>query len=343
MIWGGQYVPAKQEEDEMRTSFDSIDERAIRHMASSQTLLLGGEAQEASVIDTESTAPLTLRETLRLSFEFCLLWSLANYFVSACLQYTTVASSTILTSTSSVFTLLFGALFGVEMFTLRKTFGIVASLAGIVLISTIDMSGHSNDDEHRGDFPEKTPQEMAIGNCLALISAVMYGTYAVLMKKRIADESRINMPLFFGLVGVVNFFLLWPGFIILHFTGVEQFALPPTRRVAVIVLCNSLASLISDMTWAYAVLLTSPLVVTVGLSLTIPISLIGQMILNNQTTGGWYWVGAGLVVISFLFITHEDEKEDLLRSTVLAESQAAVDDDARSTTFSTYTSRSAGL
>jgi solute carrier family 35 protein F5 len=257
-------------------------------------------------LERESSAPLTLFETMRLSFEFCILWTLANYFVSACLQYTTVASSTILTSTSSVFTLIFGVMFRVEAFTFRKTLGIFASLAGIVLISSIDLSGDNN--EHRGDFPEKSSQEIAVGNTLALISAVIYGMYAVLMKKRITDESRINMPLFFGFVGAVNFLLFWPGLIILHVTGIETFELPPDSRVMIIILCNSLASLISDMTWAYAVLLTSPLVTTVGLSLTIPCSLIGQMIINNQTAGAWYWIGALLVLVSFIFVSQEDEQ-----------------------------------
>ena len=138
--------------------------------------------------------PLTLAETGMLALEFCMLWFLANYFVAACLQYTTVASSTILTSTSSVFTLVFGAMFKVEKFTVRKMLGVAASLTGIILISTIDLSGRNSDDEHRGDFPEKSTREMAIGDCLAFLSAVMYGLYAVFMKKRISDETRVDMP-----------------------------------------------------------------------------------------------------------------------------------------------------
>jgi solute carrier family 35 protein F5 len=59
------------------------------------------------------------------------------------------------------------------------------------------------------------------------------------------------------------------------------------------------------MSWAYAMLLTSPLVVTVGLSLTIPLSLIGEMIQYSQYSSWIYWVGAGIVLVSFLFINHE--------------------------------------
>lgn len=67
------------------------------------------------------------------------------------------------------------------------------------------------------------------------------------------------------------------------------------------------------MSWAYAMLLTTPLLVTVGLSLTIPLSLIGEMVQYAQYSSWLYWVGAAIVLVSFLFINQEstdvDEKE----------------------------------
>jgi solute carrier family 35 protein F5 len=57
----------------------------------------------------------------------------------------------------------------------------------------------------------------------------------VVMKKRVQNEDRVNMPLFFGLVGLFNVILLWPGFVILHFTGVETFELPPTGKIWTII------------------------------------------------------------------------------------------------------------
>ena len=72
---------------------------------------------------------------------------------------------------------------------------------------------------------------------------------------------------------------------------------------------NSMSSFISDISWAYAMLLTTPLVVTVGLSLTIPLSLIGEMITYSQYSSAMYWVGAAIVVLSFLFINNESKEE----------------------------------
>jgi solute carrier family 35 protein F5 len=251
---------------------------------------------------------LTIKDTAKLALEFCLLWFLANYFAAACLEYTTVASSTILSSTSSIWTLLLGSIMRVERFTLLKFLGVLASLGGVALISMVDVSGDT--DENRGSFPHKTPKELAIGDVMAFVSAVLYGFYTVFMKARIGDETRVNMPLFFGLVGLANVLLLWPGFIILHLTGIEPFELPPTSRILNIVLINSASSLVSDFCWAYAMLLTSPLIVTVGLSLTIPCSLVGQMVLDAQYASALYWVGAAIMVLSFLFINHEDRRDE---------------------------------
>ncbi|KAK8154490.1 hypothetical protein BKA80DRAFT_283968 [Phyllosticta citrichinensis] len=298
--------PVAEEQAEERERFLSPGGSSLEEegMANSGTLLTGD--------NEEVDAKLTFMETARLSFEFCWLWFAANYFTAACLEHTTVASSTILTSTSSIWTLLCGAFIGVEQFTVRKLIGVLASLMGIVLISTVDISGTNNSDANRGTFPAKSGAEIALGDFLAFLSAVMYGFYAVLMKKRIGDESRVSMPLFFGLVGLFNVVLLWPGLVILHLTGIEPFTMPPTARVLVIVLVNSASSLVSDFCWAYSMLLTSPLIVTVGLSMTIPCSLIGQIFINGQTSNWVYWLGAIVVLGSFVFINHEESKEEEL-------------------------------
>jgi len=208
-------------------------------LSASQTrLLVDDQAGPAMSLSGDPQPPaevLSVRETAKLSLEFCLLWFGANYLVAGCLEYTSVASSTILTSTSSIWTLIFGALVGVEHFSYKKLVGVLASLAGIILISTVDLSGKDNDD-NRGNFPHKSQGEIAVGDAMAFGSAIMYGIYTVVMKKRIGNEDRVNMPLFFGLVGLFNVIFLWPGFLILHFTGVERFGFPPTGKIWTIVL-----------------------------------------------------------------------------------------------------------
>lgn len=218
------------------------EEDAEDPMSASQTRLLvddqAGPALSMSEGPPPSEGMLSVPETAKLSLEFSLLWFTANYLVAACLEYTSVASSTILTSTSSIWTLIFGAIWRVESFSWRKLAGVLCSLAGIALISSLDLSKEDNDDG-RGNFPHKTHGEIAIGDAMAFGSAVMYGIYAVVMKKKIGNEDRVNMPLFFGLVGLFNVLFLWPGFILLHYTGVETFEMPPTGKIWTIVLVSS--------------------------------------------------------------------------------------------------------
>ncbi|RMZ82441.1 hypothetical protein DV737_g2077, partial [Chaetothyriales sp. CBS 132003] len=172
---------------------------------------------------------LALLPTAKIALQFCPLWFSSNYLASACLQHTSVASATILTSTSSIWTLVLGALSGTERFTMPKFLS-------------------------------------------------------------------INMSLLFGLIGTINAFFLAPLLPLLSTFDIEPFQLPPTPRIWAIALINSTASLIGDISWAHALLLTSPLVVTVGLSLTIPVSLVGEMFLQGRFESAVYWLGSLFVV-----------------------------------------------
>ncbi|KAJ9639023.1 uncharacterized protein PV06_07420 [Exophiala oligosperma] len=287
----------------------------------------GAAAEEEEEEEKERAKHLDIASTARLALTFCILWFGANYFAMACLQHTTVASTTILTSTSSIWTLLIGAFTGTERFTWRKLLGVLGSLVGIVLISHVDLSAASpeNVDGDGGSpsslplsrravdvFPDKPASEMMLGNAMALLSAVIYGLYTITLKRTTvkALPRSLNMPLFFGLVGLWNIVLSWPLFPILHYSGLERFVLPPTGHIWTILLVNSVSSLLSDICWAYAMVLTSPLVVTVGLSLTIPLSLVGEMVLQGRYEGVTYWIGAAIVVGSFVFVDHEEREEE---------------------------------
>ncbi|KAG5940272.1 hypothetical protein E4U60_000552 [Claviceps pazoutovae] len=289
---GGSYAKASTEDD-------ALD---------GEQLMTGHENGTVAGVANPNDERLSFRETGVLSLEFSMLWFLANYFASACLEYTSVASVTILTSTSSAWTLVFGALFRVETFSMRKLIGVMASLVGIVLISTVDLSGES--DENRGSFPHKTPSQIAIGDAMAFFSAIMYGLYVTVMKRRVGNEDKVDMRLFFGLVGTFNLLLLWPLFFILDWTSIEPFEMPPTATVVTVIVVNSVASFVSDICWAFAMLLTTPLVVTVGLSLTIPLSLIGEMVQYGQYSSFVYWIGAAVVFVSFVFINNESREDE---------------------------------
>jgi solute carrier family 35 protein F5 len=135
----------------------------------------------------------------------------------------------------------------------------------VVFVSWSDQLTQPGDSIN--DFAIPTP---LIGDLLALCGAVFYGCYTTLLKVKIGDESRIDMPLFFGFVGAFNVLLLWPAFPILHFLGLEKFELPFSPSLWIMVLINAfVGTFLSDYLWLLAMLMTSPLVVTLGISLTV--------------------------------------------------------------------------
>lgn len=81
---------------------------------------------DTAPLASSPVVPMTFKETVYLGLFFCFIWFFANYTSNAGLQYTSVSSSTILSSTSGFFTLLIGAAFGVEKLTPVKLVSVVA-------------------------------------------------------------------------------------------------------------------------------------------------------------------------------------------------------------------------
>lgn len=279
---------------------------------------LRAEEEEGALLPKDGdggvVSRLSLRETVKLSAEFCVLWFSANLVTNASLAYTSVASQTILSSTSSFFTLFIGALCHVERVSKVKVAGSVVSFVGILLVTRSDST-----QSRAGVKPlpgarveqEASPLITLAGNVLALSGALLYGVYSTLLKRRVKDESRVNMKIFFGCVGLLTLLFLWPSMIVLDYLGWETFQWPGSTRVLAVIVSNCLITFISDFCWANAMLLTSPLTVTVGLSVTIPFAMFGDVIFKRKPMTLLYLIGALLIVGAFFIINRSSEEEGL--------------------------------
>ena len=105
--------------------------------------------------------------------------------------------------------------------------------------------------------------DSAAGDLLGLASACCYGVYTTLLKRWVDDDSRIDMLLFLGLLGVFNTLLAWPGILVLDRLKLEPFDWPSWSVLGFLVL-NGILSVLSDYLWARSILITSPLVATIG-------------------------------------------------------------------------------
>lgn len=253
------------------------------------------QVPEVPELDNKSAQRMTVKETAVLASQFSMLWYLSNLFNNTSYIYTTVASATILSCTSSFFTLIVGSMFGIERLTVSKLGALLVSIVGIWVITAAD---HQN---------QGAPESALLGNLLALGGALLYGVYTTLLKVKVGDETRLDVKLFLGFVGLFNLIALWPFLILLDISGIEGFGLPSSSWVWTLLVLNAVSTLVSDFSWVLAMLMTSPLVVTVGLSATIPISMLGDRIINGHYGSLLYCFGALLVGWAFFSINREEQ------------------------------------
>jgi solute carrier family 35 protein F5 len=241
---------------------------------------------------------LGLSKASKFAIQLCPLWLLANLFAMYCLRYTTVGSATIITSTSTIWTLIIGTAIGVQKITICNTYGVITTVLGISVIAYLD------DAEDK----QETKQNILLGDAMALTCAISYSFYAIMLKRRIFDENRVDMVQIFALVGMFTAVLFSPLFIILDQAGIEKFEFPPSFEIAISIITISLFSMASDLVAAYAITMLNPLVVTAGLRLTIPLSLLGEVVLKGRHISNLYWVGASAVVAGVVMVGYGDLK-----------------------------------
>ncbi|KAG8219904.1 ribosome biogenesis protein SLX9-domain-containing protein [Butyriboletus roseoflavus] len=245
-------------------------------------IFLGEQEPLTTQSSREVDHRFTPEETAKLAAYFCFLWFAANWMLNAALAYTSVASATVLSSMSGIFTLAVGRIFRVETVTLIKIGAVLASFGGVVLVSLSDSSS-SSVPKPTDDAPSVNLVAI-LGDILALFSALFYAMYLIFLKVQIKDESRIDMQLFFGYVGLLNILLCWPVGLLLHWLRVESLEFPDTKETVLAILSNMFITLLSDYIYVIAMLKTTPLVVTVGLSLTIPLAVVGDYFLGKPAT-----------------------------------------------------------
>lgn len=236
----------------------------------------------------QSSSKLPLRRTLKLATIFCFIWFGMNYFYNESLFFTSVGSNTVLSSLSGPFCLILSIIFLKEPFSWSNALGVTVVLGGAVLLGTYDES-------------DDNATNPSLGDSLAALSAFLYGCFSTLMKVFLHDESKVSMFLLFGLIGICNLVCMWPFFFVLSWTNTEVMDLPSFDTACLITLAGVI-SILSDYLWARAILLTSPLIATVGLSMTTPIALLADLLMKDVKRSLLYYMGVTCVVIGFLLV-----------------------------------------
>ena len=254
----------------------------------------GGDREPSFYAQTSSLIP-----SLAL---VCPLWFGANLLYNISLGLTTLTSSTVIAASSSAFTLLISLLWLAEPFQILKLAAVALCWIGNALTVWGDRSdaasdaasaaasaaaGGANSSAANSSAANSSAANSsaakstvggsgeAWGDLFCLGSALLYALFTCAIRR----QSPPDLLLFFGLLGLLNVLVLAPVVVALHVSGSEDLS-PLTPRIGGLLLFKGLAdNVLSDYCWAHAVLLTSPSVATVGLSLTIPIAMFSQKVL----------------------------------------------------------------
>ena len=244
----------------------------------------------------QKPSKLTKREMLQHSFVFFSIYFISCYLANLAFEYTDVVSATLLLSTSCFFTLIFSIIAGFERFSLMKGLSVLVSISGVFIVCLLS---YIYDQTPSSSYP---PVNVILGNVFAVASASLYGLYSVILKKKAIDESRINMPFFFGCVGLLSTTLLWPCFLFLHITRLEIFEVPTLFSLGLLFANNIFGCLAANYFWIYAIVHTSPLVVSIGLALSIPTTIVFDMLINGNSVFHLRSLAGICIVVGFVIL-----------------------------------------
>lgn len=238
----------------------------------------------------------------------CPLWFLAQGAYNAALSATSVSSSTVLSSSSCVFTLAFSILVLREAFRWPKLVGVLATVAGAACVAVADRGGGGSGSggdggSGGGGLAPAAPASHWWGDALALFAAVMYGAYTTAIKVLVPDGSAISMTVFFGFLGLFNSLLFAPIVVALVVSGAERPGDLPPPLLALVLAKGLFDNVLSDVLWARAIQLTSPTLATVALSLTIPFSIASDFMLHAAVPDALALAGAAAVMGGFMLTT----------------------------------------
>jgi len=247
---------------------------------------------------SDSSAGDSFLGVLSLSVTIGAFWLSAQCVFNFSLLYTSVATSTVLSSSSSVFTLIFSMLIcndSFKMFSFSAAITSVAGCAIVVLHSPMNVS-------------ESATTNSNLGNVLTLIAAALFAFVSVLIRKMAPPG--FDLSKFLGMNGIISTCISPIVLYAAHQSGLESFRPPSPVTLAFLSLNALFGCTMANYLYTSAMLLLSPLVASVCMSLSIPVSaVVDEMLLQQHRFSTLWLCGAGLTASATVLAALDLEEE----------------------------------
>ncbi|OBT79617.1 hypothetical protein VF21_01300 [Pseudogymnoascus sp. 05NY08] len=191
-----------------------------------------------------------------------------------------------------------------------KSLAVLVAIVGVLVVAYGDTSAvtpnpGSPPDAHAAAASDTQAKNRLAGNLIIGVGSVLYGLYEVLYKRLACPPTgcspgrgMIFANTFGSLIGAFTLLVLWIPLPILHYTGLEPFALP--RGEAAWMMCISvLANATFSGSFLVLISLTSPVLSSVAALLTIFLVAATDWVLTGVPLGPAAVVGGGLIVVAF--------------------------------------------
>jgi len=295
----------------------------------------------------EATYELSIWRAMRVSLYLSIVYLLGDYVYYVALPHTSVGASTCIFNTSAAFTYAFSVLLLKEPLKTISAAGVLFALLGAGITAVFpgtDNEDHRNsssgsgvgalmaDTHHHHHYSHFYSRELDLmglegqqqpnvwlADLLMVIAAASYGLYEVCYKRWQPQphvEVVNTVAGMMGFVTTVSFWIVIPMLnalpthnssnVLVRWCS-EQFELPSARDLEYIFL-NAILALAFNIFLLMGLAFSSPLLVSTGCMLTIPLSRLADWCLYGSSMSPLAYVGSFFVFVGFGALTYEDMK-----------------------------------
>jgi len=221
---------------------------------------------------------------------------IADYGYFRAISMTSASSGIVMFNLSSIFTYVLAlCILPNETFSWIKLISVILAFGGAAAITFADETNNTAPPGASATW---------IGDVIMAASALFWALYLVCYKRFIGEPSFGSINLQGTLMGVFCTFFLWPVVVLLHVTRVEPFVLPPIFIIELLLATTGLA-FINNYLFTFGTAVTSPVFITIGGMLAIPVSAIVDSIFHGASMNAWKIVGSIIMAGAFLLINIE--------------------------------------